>query len=711
MREDNFDSDHPEQTMKKRFSLNFHISTLFLFVMLLVGGTIGLLAYNAINNILLKSASDKSERIALQVSSNLHSLLEPSEVTVKLLAHSAITEATTLTERMKRLSLLKQGFTDKGEVAAVYIGYDNGDFFLLRPIRSDIERNKYNAPPETQFMVQSIEHQGATLEGSYLFLDSALRLLKVDRQADYAKKYFPKQRPWYQSALQYSGTVLTPPYLFFANRKVGITIANQADNRHSVVAVDIQLDAIGTSLEEQKPTLNSKLAVLDGKGFLIGLGEDTSLIHDAATSGGEIKLKQLNEFNSPIFTKLFDVLSQDAGLKEFNDAVKVDGENWVVNIHSFQVGGESHFMLISAVPQIELLADGIQFKNNLLWAMAFLSIVMIPVGLFLARSISKPIRFLAQETDNIRELKLGESTYVESRIHEISVLGNSLKRLKNTISAFTAYIPRDLVTDLLKSDHGIQVGGESRYLTILFSDLKDFSALSELTPTRELLKRVSSYLKLMTYAIKEEGGTVDKFIGDSVMAFWGAPTLNPNHAFHSAVAAIKTKRRMVKLNAGLIAQGKPPLIVRIGINTDAVLVGNIGSEERLSYTVMGDGVNIASRLEGANKEFGTDIIISHSVFKEAGERLWVRPIDQITVKGRAGEILIYELLGIREGDTETAPTATEEVLCELTSKAFDFYSTKNYESALVIYEELIEKFNDGLAVVMAARCKSLIASR
>jgi adenylate cyclase len=215
----------------------------------------------------------------------------------------------------------------------------------------------------------------------------------------------------------------------------------------------------------------------------------------------------------------------------------------------------------------------------------------------------------------------------------------------------------------------------------------------------------------MTYAIKEESGTVDKFIGDSVMAFWGAPTLNPNHAFQAAVAAIKTKRRMVKLNAELIAEGKPPLVVRIGINTDAVLVGNIGSEERLSYTVMGDGVNIASRLEGINKEFATDIIISHSVFKEAGERLWVRPIDQITVKGRAGEILIYELLGIRGGDTETSPTSIEEILCNLTSKAFEFYSAKNYKSALVVYQELIEKYNDRLAAVMAERCKILIASQ
>jgi len=697
--------------MKRRFSLHFHISTLFLLIVALAGGSIGLLAYNTIGNILVKSASSQSEAIAFQVSSNLHALLEPPEIAVKLLANSAITEATTLSERIKRLGLFRQVLVEKNELAAVYIGYENGDFFLLRPIRSEVERNKYNAPADTHFMVQSIEHQGSTLEGSYLFLDSTLRLLKVDRQPDYAKKYFPTQRPWYQSAVKSTGTIITPPYLFFANRKVGITIANQSENRRSVVAVDIQLDAISKSLEEKKQTPNAKFALLDDKGFVIGLSEGTSLINDSTDGSGQMNLKQLNEHNLPIFTKVFDDLSQNLRLNSFNGVLEVSGEKWVVNVYSFKVSGESDFKLISALPQVELLAENIQFKNNLLWAIAFLFVLMIPVSLFLASSISKPIKFLAKETDNIRELKLHESTYDESRIQEISILVNSLKRLKNTISAFTAYIPRDLVTALLVSDDGIQVGGESRYLTILFSDLKDFSALSELTPTRELLRRISSYLKLMTYAIKEEGGTVDKFIGDSVMAFWGAPVLNPNHAFHAAVSAIKTKRRMVKLNEGLIAEGKPPLVVRIGINTDAVLVGNIGSEERLSYTVMGDGVNIASRLEGINKEFATDILISHSVFKEAGERLWVRPIDQITCKGRAGEILIYELLGIRGGDAETSPTSTEEILCDLTSKAFDFYSAKNYESALVIYQELIERFDDGLSKVMAARCRVFIASQ
>jgi adenylate cyclase len=338
--------------------------------------------------------------------------------------------------------------------------------------------------------------------------------------------------------------------------------------------------------------------------------------------------------------------------------------------------------------------------------------VLFQIGViyFLANYISHPLEFLTREIEALINFKTHEKFKIRENITEINTLANAITKLKSTITAFTSYVPRDLVNDLLSSGKDIELGGESRYLTVLFSDLKDFSTLSEITPSRELLLRVSSYLELMTYAIKEEGGTIDKFIGDSVMAFWGAPLLNQNHAYHACAAAFKTKRRMVFLNEKLVAEEKPPLVVRIGIHSDAVLVGNIGSAERLSYTVMGDGVNIAARLEGINKEFNTDICISHALFMEAGERLWVRPIDQITVKGRKGELVIYELMGIKGGDAETAPTEIEKELCIFTKNAFELYMNGSYVEALVIYEDLVDRYADGLAAVMIVKCRNKINS-
>ena len=226
------------------------------------------------------------------------------------------------------------------------------------------------------------------------------------------------------------------------------------------------------------------------------------------------------------------------------------------------------------------------------------------------------------------------------------MLSRAIETLDVAVKAFACFVPVDLVRQLLQSEQKLELGGQSRFLTIFFSDVEGFSTMAENMPSRDLLARMSTLLELVSKAVHEEFGTIDKFVGDGVMAFWGAPgsARRPRLARMRRGAADPAGARRPERSSGSDA-GAPQMRVRIGIHSDAVLVGNVGSQERMSYTVIGDGVNIAARLEGINKTYGTLTCISHDTFREAGDRLCVRPIDEVAVKGRRARIAIYELLG------------------------------------------------------------------
>src|ERR1700719_2687009 len=183
-------------------------------------------------------------------------------------------------------------------------------------------------------------------------------------------------------------------------------------------------------------------------------------------------------------------------------------------------------------------------------------------------------------------------------------------------------------------------------LTVMFIDVAGFTGLSERMGDR-VVPILSRYLDAASEVIVANGGTIDKFIGDAVMAFWGAPQPQPDHALLCCRAALACLRAIG--GSGLVDDQGQPLQIRIGINSGRMLVGNIGSELRLNYTVIGDAVNVASRLEGANKEYGTEIIIGEETRRLAGERIQVRELDRLTVYGREGGLAIYELLGIAAG--------------------------------------------------------------
>jgi adenylate cyclase len=254
----------------------------------------------------------------------------------------------------------------------------------------------------------------------------------------------------------------------------------------------------------------------------------------------------------------------------------------------------------------------------------------------------------------------------------------------------------------------LALGVEQRFMTVFFADLKDFSTLAEQMAPNDLLAQLSVYFEVVSNAIAEESGTVDKFIGDGVMAFWGAPVYRDDHVLRGCCGALRATRRMELLNVDWSKQGRPPLCLRIGLHCADILVGNVGSTERLSYTVMGDGVNVAARLEGINKTFGTTICISDSVLEAVGPTIVARPIRKVQVKGRKREFMIYELLGIKfSDDPELKPSEHIAALCDRTREASIYFERGELDQATLHYENILRDFpDDPVAKSMLAMCSA-----
>jgi len=216
---------------------------------------------------------------------------------------------------------------------------------------------------------------------------------------------------------------------------------------------------------------------------------------------------------------------------------------------------------------------------------------------------------------------------------------------RKVLGAFEKYVSPVVIRELLAHPEYLKLGGERKTITLFFSDIRGFTAISETLSPEELVSLLNEYLSEMTDIIISREGVVDKFMGDAIMAFWGAPLTQPNHARLAAEASLTMIDALQKMQKQWTARGVPVIDIGIGLHTGEVVIGNMGSKDRFDYTAIGDSVNLASRLEGLNKIYGTRILITESVKEGLGRDFAHREIDKVRVKGKKNHIRIFELLG------------------------------------------------------------------
>jgi class 3 adenylate cyclase len=219
------------------------------------------------------------------------------------------------------------------------------------------------------------------------------------------------------------------------------------------------------------------------------------------------------------------------------------------------------------------------------------------------------------------------------------------QRKREIQAMFGAYVDPAVVAELVRDPTAVRLGGEKREATVYFSDLAGFTDLSEKLSPEQLMEIVNRYLQEMSECLLDHGAYIDKYIGDAVMAVFGAPVRTEHHAATACEGALAAQAVLARINADLGPRLGHTLAMRIGINTGEMIVGNLGSDRKKNYTVLGDAVNLASRLEGANKEFGTTIMLGETTARAVGDRFVLRPLTRLRVKGKKTAVEVFELVG------------------------------------------------------------------
>lgn len=271
-------------------------------------------------------------------------------------------------------------------------------------------------------------------------------------------------------------------------------------------------------------------------------------------------------------------------------------------------------------------------------------------------------------------------------------------------NAFSHYVSDIVVKKILEDPESLALGGVKKEMTVLFSDIADFTKITEATKAEKLVNQLNDYLDAMGEVILKREGTLDKFIGDAIVAFWSAPITQIDHAVRACLSALEYQAKLKTLRTIWEKEGLLPFTARIGINTGEMIVGNMGSNRRFDYTVIGDAVNLGARLEGANKFYGTDILISESTYLAAKHAIEAREIDIIKVKGKTKVVRIYELMGKTDELTHD-----QRQLIEHFAEGLAEYRKQRWGEAIRLFSEVLKiDPKDGPSSVFIERCKNLI---
>jgi adenylate cyclase len=557
------------------------------------------------------------------------------------------------------------------QLSSVQIANDRGDGFLILELPGGQIQNRVVSPQkwQKQTLWFTVSKDGTPLSSEWKNVD-----------------YDPRSRAWYVGCerLDDGRIFWTAPYIFFTTKDLGITASArwQTDNGDYFVAYDVLLTAITefTQNESAQVSANGQIVIVTDNRRLIGLPRDPRF------KDSEIARKSFllpaGEVGVPELTAALQAVEGRGPTEKGLFQYRSGNESWWAGLQLFSLADSLRLWIGVLVPDKDLLEGVRQQRIYLLIGTLITLAAALLYSLLLARSYSRPLEALAAQSRRIQDLDFRSDEKIDAKLREFKQLAQAQAQSLAALQSFARYVPVDVVRELMAKGEVAQIGGRRETVTVLFMDIAGFTTIAENLSPEALTSHMAAYFQAMIEILQTHGATVDKLVGDAIMAFWGAPAAVADHSILALKAVSECRRQLDILNPRWLTEGRPALPTRFGLAAGSVVVGNIGAPSRLAYTVLGDPVNLASRLQGLNNTYGTTVLVDESV-RVAGSRLYEwRHIDRIIVKGKTHATDIFELLG--EAGSVSATSLEAARRYEL---AWDQYRSGKFQQTLIRLEE------------------------
>ena len=559
---------------------------------------------------------------------------------------------------------------------------------------------------EPRLATRIIDRSGAEPLETWLYRDAEYNIVGSKTKVP---TFDPRTRPWYKATRPEPRNYWTSVYVFTTAQTPGISvtwpITNKQGELAGVVSANTPLHALSDFVSRQRVSDNGLVFIVNRDEELIAYPDvSKTTVRDEAS--GKLRLGRIDDLDSEWVKQAYRVHA-DGG--DPRNTYEVDGQRYISTVFPLEGDYGNDWHIVVAIPERDLLGS----VGQLFWVSLLVGLLISLVSLggiyVIARVISHQIEQLTAQMGYIDTFELEKIRGVNSHIREIQTMNDSLMKSVTTIRSFAKYVPAQLVRQLLEKGEEIRIGGKEAKLTLMFSDIEGFTGIAEQLGSDQVMVHLSDYFDHLSGIVRSQKGTVDKYIGDSLMAFWGQPLPLENGPYLACRAALLCVADLAVVNQQWAAQGKPVMKTRFGIHTGMVTVGNVGSQDRLNYSAVGDNVNIASRLEGVNRDYGTRVVISSSTHEYVREQFLCRSLDRVQVKGRREPIRIYELIAEWGSDDGGAAQQPDTGLLRFYAgyeRAYEAWEAGDTELAVELLDKVVAlKPDDRPASLLRGRCR------